>query len=223
MGLSLTFGLCGPEHMTTHHLPHRRRHDGGFPWLLTQTLEDSSKIHPPRSLGTSTCSPETSCSSSLISLFRDGKKGRRRACPGALQTTLPPPTSTQQARAARGANLASRGPIISVTGPHTHSGFIRNRPGHEQAGHYSGMFTRPSACPLNTRASHQARPWSHLRSGQATANALLPPASHHHHGNGHPGRPRRPERLMLSPDPSRVFPELPWLHYTRRSHTQPFL
>lgn len=91
MVLSLTFGLRGPEHMTTHHLPHRRRHDGSFPWLLTQTLEDSSKIHPPRSLGTSTCSPETSCSSSLISLFRDGKKGRRRACPGALQTTLPPP------------------------------------------------------------------------------------------------------------------------------------
>lgn len=121
----------------------------------------------------------------------------------------PPPTSTQQARAARGANLASRGPIISVTGPHTHSGFIRNRPRHEQAGHYSGTFTRPSACPLNTPASHQARHWPCLRSGQATANAHLPPTSRHHHGNGHPGRPGRPECLMLSPDSSRVFPELP--------------
>ena len=135
-----------------------------------------------------------------------------------------PPTSSQQARAARGANLASRGPIISVTGPRTHSGFIRNRPGHEQAGHYSVMFTRPSACLLNTTASHQARPWPHLRSGQATANAHLPPASHHHHSNSHPGRPRRPECLTLSPDSSSVFPELPWLqHCTRRSRAQPFL
>ena len=50
-------------------------------------------MHPlhTQSLGTSSCSTEISCSSSLMSVFGDGKKGCRRACPGALQTTLPPP------------------------------------------------------------------------------------------------------------------------------------
>lgn len=96
MGLNLTFGLHGSEQMTTHHLPHHMRHHCGLPWLLTQTREDCSKRAPRQhththSPSTSTCSTEISCSSSLMSVFGDRKKGCRRACPGALQTTLPPP------------------------------------------------------------------------------------------------------------------------------------
>ena len=159
-----------------------------------------------------------------MSLFRDGKKGCRRACPEALQTTLPPPPLSNRPEQPEEPTWQAEAPLyLSPALTHTQA-LLGTGPGMSRQD--TIVECLPAHLPvLSTPQPHTRQGPGHISGvAKATANAHLLPASHHHHSNSHPGRPRRPECLMLSPDSSRVFPELPWLqHCTRRSHAQPFL
>lgn len=69
----------------------------------------------------------------------------------ALQTTPPADQSLASERTWQAE------PPLHLSEALTHAGFIRNRPLASRLGQRGGMFTRLSACPLNTLASPQAR------------------------------------------------------------------
>lgn len=224
MGLSLTFELRGPEHMTTHHLPHHRRHNYSFPWLLTQTLEDCTKI-PPHIPSVQAPAPQRPPALALLCLFSEmGRRGAEGLVLKLCRQPSPPPPLPNRPEQPEEPTWQAEAPLyLSPALTHTQA-LLGTGPGMSRQD--TIVECLPAHLPvLSTPQPHTRQGPGHISGvAKATANAHLLPASHHHHSNSHPGRPRRPECLMLSPDSSRVFPELPWLqHCTRRSHAQPFL